>query len=313
MRLAMKKNGFLLLFSVIAAFSFVGDASFSRLNLVNPYRVIQIILKSQQNNRTEKKDKLEKADDKAQNIIKEEEKKENHPIRGFQYRKEDGTLASGYFQLDEEFYYFNLKTGYCVVNQWKEVKIGENTYSLYFGTDGKQVQDVSAFIDLDAPLLLKINTKMNRIIIFTTDKEGDYKIPVKVMLCSAGKASTPTKKGIYQPKKVARWHRLNGNVYGQYCCRITQHYLIHSVFYSQNQNPKTLNVREYNKLGESASHGCVRVCVADAKWIYERVEQITVWTTDEEESLPLKAPLLIPPIIVNGNRGIDPTDLTVSP
>ena len=72
-------------------------------------------------------------------------------------------------------------------------------------------------------------------------------------------------------------------------------------------------MREYNKLGNNASHGCVRVCVADAKWIYEQADKIMVLITDEEETLPLSSPLLLPPIIVNGNKGIDPTDVEVNP
>ena len=337
MRLMMKKNGFMLLFSIITAFSFVGDASFSRLNLANPFRVLQILFSAQkkdeiEENRKEKEHKLIKAYEELekqrneQEVIKAEETfdkvveieegKRTDKIKstlGFQYRKEDGFLASGYVQIGEECYYFDEKSRYCITNQWKKIIVEGNEYSFYFGPDGKQLQDVSAMIGSTTPLLLKINTKTNRIIVFTTDKENNYRVPVKVMLCSAGKLSTPTKKGIYKLKKVERWHRLNGNVYGQYCCRITQHYLIHSVFYSQNQNPETLNVREYNKLGENASHGCVRVCVADAKWIYEQVDRITVWTTDEDENLPLKDPLRLPPIIINGNKGIDPTDPNVNP
>ncbi len=85
--------------------------------------------------------------------------------------------------------------------------------------------------------------------------------------------------------------------------------MIHSVFYSRNCNPKTLYINEYLKLGHNASHGCVRVTVADAKWIYEHSEQIRVLITDENVYFPLEDAILKEPIRVNGNRGIDPTDI----
>jgi len=333
MRLTMKKNGFVLLVSLMTAFSFVENASFSCLNLVNPFRVLQLIFKESETEHLEKPQNPQKPQkpqepqepqepQKPQKPQKPQEsqetqetpkQEESQPQLGFQNIDAEGILSLGYVQIANDFYYFDLNTGYCVVDQWKKVMVNGKNNLFYFGHDGKQLQDVSSIIDQESPLLLKINTKINRIIVYTTDEENNYTVPVKVMICSAGKQSTPTKKGTYKLVKVERWHRLNGNVYGQYCCRITQHYLIHSVFYSQNHNPKTLNVREYNKLGNNASHGCVRVCVADAKWIYEQVDRITVWTTDEEEILPLNSPLLIPPIIVNGNKGIDPTDVEVNP
>ncbi len=322
MRLTMKKNGFVLLVSLITAFSFVENASFSCLNLVNPFRVLQIFLREEKKEQSkehidESQDTQEsqapKVPQESQVPQKQSKQEENKPQLGFQNIDASGVLSFGYVKIENDFYYFDQETGYCLVNQWKKVLVEGRLYSFYFGRDGKQLQDVSSQISDEKPLLLKINTKLNRIIVYTTDEENNYTVPVKVMICSSGKQSTPTKNGTYKLKKVERWHRLNGNVYGQYCCRITQHYLIHSVFYSQNQNPKTLNVREYNKLGNNASHGCVRVCVADAKWIYEQADKIMVLITDEEETLPLSSPLLLPPIIVNGNKGIDPTDVEVNP
>ncbi|MGN1182772.1 MAG: L,D-transpeptidase, partial [Faecalibacillus sp.] len=42
----------------------------------------------------------------------------------------------------------------------------------------------------------------------------------------------------------------------------------HSVYYSKMDN-RTLSVSAYNKLGTTASHGCVRLTCGDAKWIYD--------------------------------------------
>ena len=62
-----------------------------------------------------------------------------------------------------------------------------------------------------------------------------------------------------------------GPSYGQYCSRIHGGILFHSVWYYRNGDPSSMSAKEYNKLGTTASHGCVRLMVADAKWIYDNV------------------------------------------
>lgn len=87
------------------------------------------------------------------------------------------------------------------------------------------------------------------------------------MVCSTGTA-TP-RGGVYKLNYKYRWLPLFGGVYGQYCTRITGNILFHSVPYLRNYQPDSLEYWEYDKLGTSASAGCVRLTVADAKWIYE--------------------------------------------
>ena len=58
-------------------------------------------------------------------------------------------------------------------------------------------------------------------------------------------------------------------VYAQYCTTISGDYLFHSVHYLGQGNYKSQPTKEFNKLGQHASHGCVRLSVMDAKWIYE--------------------------------------------
>lgn len=85
------------------------------------------------------------------------------------------------------------------------------------------------------------------------------------MVCSIGTA-TPA-SGVYSTTDKYTWRLLEGNVYGQYATRITGSILFHSVPYVE-QNKGTLEWWEYDKLGTSASLGCVRLTVEDAKWIY---------------------------------------------
>ena len=115
--------------------------------------------------------------------------------------------------------------------------------------------------------VVKINKSMNCVTIYEKKSSGKLK-PVKAMICSAGSA-TPI--GTFPLGEKMRWHTLMGPSYGQYCSRIHGGILFHSVWYYRNGDPSSMSAKEYNKLGTTASHGCVRLMVADAKWIYDNV------------------------------------------
>ena len=68
---------------------------------------------------------------------------------------------------------------------------------------------------------------------------------------------------------------LTGNVCGQYATQIVQGILFHSVPYLR-QDKSTLKYEEYDKLGTSASDGCIRLTVEDAKWIYDNCDSGTL-------------------------------------
>ena len=116
---------------------------------------------------------------------------------------------------------------------------------------------------------LEVNCKQNVVNVYEKDENGEYKNCVKVMLCSVGFA-TPT-SGTYSLKKYGgwEWKGLQGDVYGQYATQITGNILFHSVPYTEKYNNSSLEYWEYDKLGTSASLGCIRLTVKNAKWIYD--------------------------------------------
>jgi len=155
-----------------------------------------------------------------------------------------------------------------------------------------------------SPYKIRINKQQNCVTIYKVNDKGNYE-PYKAMVCSVG-WGTPI--GKFSLKEKIRWHELDGPVYGQYCTRITGHILFHSVWYAVNENPATLSCTQFNKLGQVASHGCVRLCVADSKWIYNNVPFGTpVEIYNSKNPGPLGKPEMIK---VPGKWGWDPTDVT---
>lgn len=121
---------------------------------------------------------------------------------------------------------------------------------------------------------IKVNNSANVVTVYTQDENGEYTVPVKVMVCSTGTA-TP-KSGKYGIKGRWEWLGLFGNVYGHYSTQIVGNILFHSVPYLEKYNPGSLEYWEYDKLGTSASMGCIRLTVRDARWIFNNVSSGTI-------------------------------------
>ncbi|MGN0483577.1 MAG: immunoglobulin-like domain-containing protein [Lachnospiraceae bacterium] len=146
----------------------------------------------------------------------------------------------------------------------------------------------------------QVNKGTNVVTIFNSSGQ-----PVKAFTCSAGNA-TPI--GTFYTSNKYVWHVLDGNVYGQYCTRITGGVLFHSVWYYA-QNKATQSYAQYNKLGTLASHGCVRLTVAASKWIYDNCPsgmRVTIINGTSAND-PLGKPATIH-VNASQKMGWDPTD-----
>lgn len=156
------------------------------------------------------------------------------------------------------------------------------------------------------PYLIKVNREFNTITIYKMDDKGEYSEPVKAMICSVG-ANDKTITGTFQTKGKYRWKELMGEVWGQYSTRIEGGILFHSVYYYDKKDPASLAVNQFNKLGTAVSHGCVRLSVKDAKWIYDNCATgTTVVIYDDKESAgPLGKPEAIK---ITSDLKWDPTD-----
>jgi len=161
--------------------------------------------------------------------------------------------------------------------------------------------------EVDAPYYIRVNRSANCVTVYSKDENGDYTVPVKAMVCSVGlNNTTPLGEGEISDKYA--WRLLFGNVYGQYAVRFDGHIMFHSVPYTTTSKD-ALKEGEYNLLGQPASQGCVRLCVADAKWIYDNCCAGTkVDVYDSEDPGPLGKPSSMYVDPYHFYRGWDPTD-----
>lgn len=156
------------------------------------------------------------------------------------------------------------------------------------------------------PYEVEVNLSKNIVTVYAQDANGAYTVPDRAFVCSVGEG-TPT--GTFRTSDKYEWRELFGNVYGQYATRITGHILFHSVPYFEMYEKDSLEYEEYNKLGTSASMGCIRLTVEDVKWLYDSCPSGTTVRIVEDGPVPIapKQPVKID--VTNETlRGWDPTD-----
>lgn len=157
--------------------------------------------------------------------------------------------------------------------------------------------------------LIKVNRVQNCVTIFQKDGNGEFSIPYKAMTCSTGLNADSTPLGTFSISQKQEWGELVDGSYGQYCSRVVDSIMIHSVPYT-GQEKNSLKTEEYNKLGQAASLGCIRMRAVDAKWIYDNCPegtQVIIYDDDiSPGSLGKPDSTPIPP--EHEYAGWDPTD-----
>lgn len=159
---------------------------------------------------------------------------------------------------------------------------------------------------------LKVNQKRN--VITAYKRTGGKWKPVRAMLCSTGVNTTPettTYNGTWRTSSKKRWltMSLDGSFfdYGQYTAHLYGGIFIHSVWYYAPKHNAQARA-EFNKLGKKASHGCIRVSTADAKWMYDNCPagtKVTIYSSSKAGPLGKPKAIKVPG---NATRSWDPTD-----
>lgn len=163
-------------------------------------------------------------------------------------------------------------------------------------------------VDTRPDYVIYVNRALNCITVKQQEEDGTL-TPVKSMVCSCGKEGHETPEGTFRTSSYYEWRKMVDGTYGRYAVRFNGNILFHSVPYIE-ASPDSLEWEEYNKLGESASLGCVRLSVEDVKWIYDNCKPGTkvVVYSDYEEAGELGKPTAVKIDADSPCRAWDPTD-----
>ncbi|MDD3819435.1 MAG: L,D-transpeptidase, partial [Actinomycetota bacterium] len=108
---------------------------------------------------------------------------------------------------------------------------------------------------------IEVDLSCQKVLIYYKDKL------LKEWICSGGTEEKPTPKGEFKTTEKGEYFwNPRYNMGGYYWVRFYEDYLFHSVPFDKDNN---IIQEEYDKLGTPASHGCIRLEVENARWLYE--------------------------------------------
>lgn len=213
--------------------------------------------------------------------------------------------AGGWQRMNGARYYFD--EGGWMTTGWRYI----DGLKYYFNENGQLVQNVDSIIGKQSRYLVKVNCYTNIVTVYAMDEYGNWAIPVVAFLVSTGKDTTQTIQGTFTLSYGGRWLELLGPVYGQYCTLIGGGCYFHSVWYYRNHDNRSMSIGAYHELGLNASHGCVRMTVGDAKWIYDHCVGSTCITYYGPEDCPFDKPTVQDIVAVDSLCGYDVTDPSI--
>ena len=101
------------------------------------------------------------------------------------------------------------------------------------------------------------------------EKSKKYDQIAKQFICTIGTDTDPTPEGTFRLNEMRRrfGYFRKFDVYAQYWTNVSGGIYFHSILYPTPEEG-TFTRTSYRALGGKASHGCIRMLVEDARWLY---------------------------------------------
>lgn len=132
-------------------------------------------------------------------------------------------------------------------------------------------KNLIALTEAKKPLRVEVNLNEQKVYVYDAENRA-----VENFVCSSGIDGADTPIGEYKVKE--RGYSFYSDKYQEgayYWVQFMGNYLFHSVPFDKNQ---VIEENEAKKLGTKASHGCVRLSIKDAKWMYDNIPRDTLVT-----------------------------------
>ncbi len=123
---------------------------------------------------------------------------------------------------------------------------------------------------------IELDTGNQVVTVYQKDDAGEYTRIVRRMVCTTGKTeprgeepASPTPSGRWKMGARERFGKFAafGGEYARYWTQIVGGVYFHSIMFGKREIT-ALKKGPFSNLGSNGSHGCVRLYVEDAKWLY---------------------------------------------
>lgn len=173
---------------------------------------------------------------------------------------------TGFFKVKSKRYYAS-KAGVVFTNGMK--KIGKKYYQASTKGVVKRIEKAQYRMVKRAKnrssrtkYLVMVDTAKTRVGVFQ-GKKGSWTLK-KYWICSVGKKSTPTPKGTF--RIYTRGYSFGSGFTCYWYSAFYGGYMLHSQTYYQG----TFRIKG-GRLGKHCTHGCVRIDLKNAKWVYDHL------------------------------------------
>jgi lipoprotein-anchoring transpeptidase ErfK/SrfK len=187
-----------------------------------------------------------------------------------------GVLSTGWKTIGGARYYFYEK-------ETKKHSLGEMAKDTTIdgkkiGKDGKMIVTTPPMSEAEKAMISKAqgyssptgylvlaNTSTHRVGVY----KGSYGKwqKVKYYTVATGAPNMPTREGVFY-RGIKLLYFNSGSDRCWYATQYSGNYLFHSVLYTQNSSPTTITD---GRLDCGVSHGCIRMRLEEAKWIYDNI------------------------------------------
>ena len=178
--------------------------------------------------------------------------------------------------------------------------VGEVTWNLIFNDASVVLPDATpkpTATPTPVPYAITVDVANQVTTVYGLDENNEHTVIVRQMLCSTGTKKNPSDVGdwVLSGRKAKWCYFPTWGSHARYWTKINDSIAFHSVIYNK-VDTMALSVSSYKHLGQRASHGCIRLTVADAKWIYDNVGEGTVVSIVEDmpSDPELRASLALP-------------------
>ena len=193
------------------------------------------------------------------------------------YLNEDGAMATGWLQLGNDWYYLYddgaMATESCsigtAVHYFNESGVWTGSYDV-----GAQFTEWAQPEWSATDWLILVDTNQCKVAVFH-GSQWNWSLQ-HLWDCAPGRAGTPTVKGRFSTGSKGYYFDNNG-IRCFYYTQFRGNYLFHSVLYRQLPTPSQV---ADGRVGIPLSHGCVRLQLGNAKWIYDNIPyntRVYVW------------------------------------
>ena len=123
---------------------------------------------------------------------------------------------------------------------------------------------------------IEVDTGNQVVTVYQKDDDGEYTRIVRRFVCTTGKTegteedpASPTPSGTWKMGARERFGKFANfaGEYSRYWTQIVGGIYFHSIMFG-DRDVNELKKSPFRNLGKNASHGCIRLYVEDAKWLY---------------------------------------------